>query len=363
MPTTPRHRRGRAAAAGAALVFVFAATWILLDRTDRGPGWLTIEAPPFARVGQEFEVRVMLDRSVAEAKLDCSLHRTNASRKGGNYLASSGPALSAIGGGSYTFVFKVPEHEGMAFVFALAYLSPNGKWEDGTRAATTKHIPVRRDGAAGEVSGAKPIRVYHYPTFTEAAAAQAAGTRPRPQPSVWVHPVLAFLLLAAAAFSVVKAGRYRAGSEPEGTKERAIWLVFAAVLALSAVLELSGLAGHLAAWGRRLAEERNVYDIRKPFQEGFMAAVAAGSLGLFFLFIRAVRRPGSHRFLWWAGIGLAAYLAVSFVSVLSFHAVDVARRIAWQGISPVDAVRGAGVVVTLAAAVLGLRGEGGRGPI
>ncbi len=80
--------------------------------------------------------------------------------------------------------------------------------------------------------------------------------------------------------------------------------------------------------------------------------MAAASLGLFLLFVRAVRKPGPHRALWWAGIGLAAYLAVSFVSVLSFHAVDVARGVLWHGLSAVDAVRGAGALVTLLAAAL-----------
>jgi hypothetical protein len=124
---------------------------------------------------------------------------------------------------------------------------------------------------------------------------------------------------------------------------------------VSAVFELSGLAGHLTAWGRRVAEGQGIYELRKPVQEAIMAATAAGSLGLFFLFIRAVRRPGSHRLLWWAGIGLAAYLSLSFVSALSFHAVDVAREMTFQGVSPVDALRGLGVAVALGAAWLSRR--------
>jgi len=136
--------------------------------------------------------------------------------------------------------------------------------------------------------------------------------------------------------------------------------VFAAALALGAVMELSGLAGHVAAWGRRMAEETNIYESRKPLQKAIMAAVAAASLGIFLLFIREVRKPGRHRSLWWAGLGLAAYLSLSFVSVLSFHAVDVARGMQWQGVSPVDAVRGAAALVTLlAAAFAPARTKGG----
>jgi len=56
-----------------------------------------------------------------------------------------------------------------------------------------------------------------------------------------------------------------------------------------------------------------------------------------------------------AGMGLAAYLAVSFVSLLSFHAVDVVRGMTWHGLSPVDAARGAGALVPLFAAAFALR--------
>ena len=125
-------------------------------------------------------------------------------------------------------------------------------------------------------------------------------------------------------------------------------------------MELSGIAAHITAWGRRLAEERGVYELRRPAQKAIMAAVAAAGLGLFILFIRAIRKPGPHRALWWAGIGLAAYLAMSFVSVLSFHAVDVARRALWHGVSPVDAVRGVGAFAAFLATLAGVRRPAGR---
>jgi hypothetical protein len=86
-----------------------------------------------------------------------------------------------------------------------------------------------------------------------------------------------------------------------------------------------------------------------------MAAVAAGALGLFIFFLRAMKKTGSHRFVWGVGIGLAAYLSVSFVSALSFHAIDVVGRMTWHGVSPVDTVRGMGALVSLIAAVAALR--------
>lgn len=209
------------------LVIVFAATWIVLDRTEHSPGWLAVEAPHAAFVGKPLEIRVTLKESVEAAQIVCTLHRAGTDRRLREHVASSGPAREAAGGGTYTF------------------------------------------------------------------------------------------------------------------------------------LELSGVVGHLAAWGRRLAEEGNLYDLRKPFQKALMAAVAAAALGLFFLFIKAMRKTGSHRFVWGVGIGLAAYLSLSFISVLSFHAIDVVRGMTWHGLSPVDAARGAGALVSLFAAVFALSRKNG----
>jgi hypothetical protein len=144
--------------------------------------------------------------------------------------------------------------------------------------------------------------------------------------------------------------------------ERTIWLLLAAVLALGAVVEVSGFAGELAAWGRRLAGQVRVYEYRKPFQKAVMAAAASASLGLFLLFIRAARRPDSRRGLWWAGIGVAEYVVVSFVGVLSFHAVDVFRGLAWHGLAPFDALRGVGAAVALVAAWTAAKGADGSPP-
>jgi hypothetical protein len=349
-----RGRIGARAAAAAALLLVFVATWILLDRSERRPDWLIVEAPEVAVIGRPLEIRVTLKTDVRGGLVDCSLHRANAERKGWGYLASSGPARPAAKGVTYTFSFVVPEREETAFAFALIYLSPTGRWEDGTRAVTAPYMPVRGEGAAGAGAGLRKVPLYRYPTAAETARAKAKPPKPRGRPAAWIHPVLGALLLAAAALAAAAAGP-RTAARADRTGERPAWLAIATPLAMSAVFELSGLAGRLTAWGRRLAEGQGVYDLRKPVQEAIIAATAAASLGLFFLFIRAVRRPGSHRFLWWAGIGLAAYLSLSFVSVLSFHAVDAARGMTWYGISPVDALRGAGAAAALGAAWLALR--------
>jgi hypothetical protein len=357
------NRRRLIAAAATALVLVFTGTWTVLDITEDRPGWLVVEGPRAAVVGRPIEFRVRLGKSAGPGEIACTLNHANAERKGWGYLASSGPPQPAAAGKTYTFVFTVPEHEDTVYVFALVYLSPTGKWQDGTRAVSTKYVPVIPEGeeTAANVELRK-TRVYRYPTAAESERAAAKALRPRGRPSVWVHPVLGALLLGAA-FSAAKAGsRSKAAARPGEAGERTVWLVFVALLAVGAAVEISGIAGHVAAWGRRLAEQQGVYELRQPFQKALMAATAAGSLGLFILFIRATRKPGSHRYLWWAGIGLAAYLAVSFVSVLSFHAVAVARGLAWHGVSPVDALRGAGAAVMLVAALLAVRRKAGRAP-
>ena len=349
----------RRAGVVAALVLVFAATWVVLDRTEHRPGWLTVEAPAAAVVGQPLEIRVTLKKSVQATEIVCTLHRAGADRKIRGYLASSGPPREAGGGGTYSFIFEVPEREDMAFASAILFLSPTGQWQDGTRAVSTKLMPVKRDGTAAQNLGLKKTRVYHYSTAAESAAAKAAERGPRRGSSPWAHPIIFVILISSAALCRAKAGRKRPDASPAETRERTIWLAFAAVFVLGAFLELSGVVGHLASWGRRLAEEGSLYDLRKPFQKALMAAVAAAALGLFFLFIRALRKPGSHLFLWWVGIGLAAYLSASFISVLSFHAVDVVRGMTWHGLSPVDAARGTGALVSLFAAVFALRRKKG----
>lgn len=348
-------RKTRRAGIAAALVVVFAATWAFLDRTEHRPGWLAVEAPAAAVVGQPLEIRVELDKSVGATRISCALHRAGPDRKIRGYLASSGPPRAAGGGETYSFIFEVPEREDMAFASAIIFLSPTGEWPEGTRAVSTKLMPVKREGAAKGSPGLKRTRVYHYSTAAESAEAQAAERSPRSGPSPWAHPVIFVILILSAAFCRAKAGRKRPDASPEETRERSIWLGFSAVFVLGAFLELSGVVGHLAAWGRRLAAQGNLYDLRKPFQKALMAAVAAAALGLFLLFIRALRKPGARLSLWWVGIGLAAYLSASFISALSFHAVDVVRGMTWHGLSPVDAVRGAGALVSLAAAVFALR--------
>jgi hypothetical protein len=352
-------RKMRRAGIVAALVLVFAATWALLDRTENRPGWLTVEAPAAAVVGQPLEIRVKLNKSVETTQISCTLHRAGTDRRLRERVASSGPAREAGGGGTYLFRFDVLDDTSLVFVSAVIYLSPTGSWQDRTQAAHTKLIPVKAAEASRAVYPLKTTSVFASTSAAEDDSAERAARQPRPGPSPWAHPVIFVILLSSAALCRAKAGRKRPDASPIGTRERTIWLAFAAVFVLSAFLELSGVFGHLAAWGRRLAEEGNLYDLRKPFQKGLMAAVAAAALGLFFLFIRAMRKPGSPLFLWWVGMGLAAYLSASFISALSFHAVDVVRGMTWHGLSPVDAARGAGALVSLFAAVFALRRKNG----
>ncbi|MBN2264751.1 MAG: hypothetical protein JW775_02960 [Candidatus Aminicenantes bacterium] len=357
-----RDRFRRRAATGAALALAFAATWIALSLTDDRPGWLTVWAPEAAAVGRPLEVRVRLGGSIEATEINCTLHRANSERKGWGFLSSSGPSRPAAGGETHAFLFDVPEREDTAYAFALVFLSPTGSWGQATRAATAKYIPVV--GATEAPSSAlQRTRVYRYPTPAEEVRrrSKARPAGPRKGPSAWIHPALAALLLAGAALCVANGVRERAaGLPPGGAGERAAWLALAAVMAAGAVFELAGIAGRFASWARQMAEARGVYELRRPVQKGLMAAAAAASLGLFLLFMRSVRRPGPHRALWWTGIGVAAYTAVSFVSVVSFHAVDVARSLAWHGLSPVDAVRGAGAAVAFSGTLASLLGKARR---
>jgi len=349
----------RRAGVVAALVLVFAATWVVLDRTEHRPGWLTVEAPAAAVVGQPLEIRVTLKKSVQATEIVCTLHRAGADRKIRGYLASSGPPREAGGGETYLFRFDVLDNTSLVFVSAVIYLSPTGSWQDRTQAAHTKLIPVKPADASRAVYPLKTTSVFTSTSAAEDDSAERTARQPRPGPSPWAHPIIFAILISSAALCRSTAGRKRPDASPTETRERTVWLSFAAVFAVGAFLELSGVVGHLAAWGRRLAEETNLYDLRKPFQKALMAAMAAAALGLFLLFIRALRKRSSPLFLWWVGMGLAAYLSASLISALSFHAVDVVRGMIWHGLSPVDVARGAGALVSLFAAVFALRRKKG----
>jgi hypothetical protein len=342
------------------LILIFAATWFVLDRSEGRPGWLVVEEPKAAVVGKPLEIRVKLAKHIEATKIACQLHGGGADRRIRSYLASSGPAQEAAGGGTYSFIFEVPEREGIAYAAAIVYLTPTGQWQDRTRTVSTDRIPVVRSGTAVADPGFKKSGVYHYASAAEMAAIRAAERMPPPEPPRWIHVVIGALLLASAALCAGMAWRKKPETLSERTIERKAWLLFAVVLAVSAVLEASGIVRHVASWGRRVAEEVNLYNIRRAYQKAIIASVAVVALGLFFLFIRAIRKPGRHRSLWWAGIGFTAYFALSFVSILSFHTVDVVRTMMWHGVSPVDAVRGSAALMTLLSAALALRRDRGQ---
>jgi hypothetical protein len=356
--------RKRTVPAAAAMAIAFAAAWFLLDRTEDRPRWAIVEATSAAIVGEPYEVRVTLAKSVEPTMISCTLHRANDERRGWGFLASSGPSRPAAGGGTYDFVFDVPNKAETAYVFALVFLSPSGEWKDGTRAVATELVPID-PAAAGEAGRRlKRVAVRTYPTAARTAArraAAAAAPRAERHPPAWVHPVLAALLLAAA-WGAARAGRAGPWRRPESSGERTIWLLFAAVLAACAFIEVSGFASAVAAFGRQWARGAQIYDVRRPLQKFIMAGLATASLGLFFLFIGAVRRPAARRDLWWAGIGLADYLVLSFAGVLSFHAVDVARSVTLAGLPPYDALRGAGALTALLAGLAAARRGGPLGP-
>jgi hypothetical protein len=353
--------RLRTGLAAVAMALVFAAAWLVLDRTERRPRWVAVETTAAAAVGRPFEVRVALAKSVETTMISCTLHRANDERRGWGFLASAGPSRPASGGGTYAFTFDVPNKAETAYVFGLVFLSPTGEWKDATRAVATELVPISPDAAGQDGRPLERLAVRTYPTAARAEATRAAAARAARRPPAWAHPVLAALLLAAA-WAAVLAGRAGPWRRPESSGERTIWLLFAAVLAVGAFVEVSGFAGAVAAFGRQWARGAQIYDVRRPLQKLIMSGLAAASLGLFFLFIRAVRRPGSRRELWWAGIGLADYLVLSFVGVLSFHAVDAARSVTLMGLPPYDAIRAAGVLAALLAGLAAARRGGTPGP-
>lgn len=120
-------------------------------------------------------------------------------------------------------------------------------------------------------------------------------------------------------------------------------------------LEAFDLPGRITELARLASMERNVYELRRPIQGAMAAAGAAGTMILALLFLRAALRSRDHRWLWGTGIGVVVYLSLTLIGMMSFHPVDVLRRMAVLGVSPFHAARGVGAVLALIAAAFALR--------
>lgn len=343
------------------VLLVFIATWMAIDRVERRsrmrnrPGWLTVEASPLAVVGQPFELRVALEDLPGPENIVCGLRWTASDRRISGGLASAGPARETRGGETLVFRVGVKDNEEMRFVAAIIYLSPTGRWQDRTRGAATELIPVRPAGSKGEVPPPRVLAIS--PTSTpEEEARRDPGREARGGAlNGLLRPLLVLVLVAAGALCAVLAVRQDRGRAQGGPLARPAWSGLALLMLLFGFLEAFDVPGRMTEWARLASMERNVYELRRPVQGAVAVAAAAGVAYLLLYLIKAASKSRDRRWLLVAGIGVIVYLSLTLVGMLSFHPVDVLRRMSLAGVSPFHAARGAGAALSLLSASLALQ--------
>lgn len=343
------------------VLLVFIATWMAIDRVERRsrirnrPGWLTVEASPLAVVGQPFELRVALEDLPGPEKIACGLRWTASDRRISGGLAAAGPARETRGGETLMFRVGVKDNEEMRFVAAVIYLSPTGRWQDRTRGVSTELIPVRPAGFTGEIPPPRVLGIT--PTSTpEEEARKDSGREARGGAlNGFLRPLLVFVLMAAGVLCAVLAVRRNRGRAQGERLARPAWSGFALLLLLFGCLEAFDVPGRMTEWARLASMEHNVYDLRRPVQGAVAVAAAFGVAFLFLYLIRAPSKSRDRRWLLATGIGVIVYLSLTLVGMLSFHPVDVLRRMSLAGVSPFHAARGAGAALSLLSASLALR--------
>ncbi len=311
---------------GYAGVILFAAAaaviWWGLGRAEHRAGWLRVEAPRRALVGQPYPVRVHLAPLAEPGFLRADLHWGETRDGPMRYLASGGSKAVGKEGGTLDFDMPVPPKEGMRFVMGVIYFGPTGSWDDHKLAANTEIIPVVSDSTAAEETRIEPLRL------------QPPGdASPSHPPPAYVPRFLTGLLLLAAMMAAWVANPPSRTSDGRPGPDTRWWQVMVVLLALACLWELFGLESWLGARARAMARAQDLYYPRAVLQK-VVISVAVAATVLWLPFIRRAR--SSHRL---ALVSLVLYLAISAVNLVSLHVIDKVAELSWHGVSLVQALK------------------------
>lgn len=387
-----RNKLWKTAAFAAVLALVAGLAWAFLSIFHPPYAeWLTVEAPARIVAGERVDIRVTLGQVPEPSVLVADLYLLARDHDPVGSARSLDPSPTVKSGGSYTFRFDVERKEKLALVQFVIYLSPDGRWRDRTRGASTVAVPVKPSEPGAGRTAYKKILAYDIHTSNPETPFH---TDIRPEP--YVPPraptrsgMILFVLLAFAGAVFVQRA-YRPwpvrrtdesrdmpqgndggstpganekflwkpddiviDSDPDATRasglDRKLWLVSAAVLFLLAFSELFLLEGRVAALGRKIAAGMDIYYFRQPLQKAVMALMAAGVAAIVILAARSILRNRGRRPLTLAGLLLILYLGLALAGALSFHYVDRFEAIRLYGFSMIHAVK-----ALCAAAILAL---------
>ena len=304
--------------------------WWALGGAEHRAGWLRVEAPSRARVGQPFPVRVHLAALAEPGILRADLHWGETRDTPMRYLASGGPKAVGKEGGTVDFDIPVPPRGGMRFVMGAIYFGPTGSWNDHKLAANTELIPVVSDPAAPKQTRLELLRLQ-----------PSADASPGHPPPGYAPRFLTGLLLLAAMMAAWAAGPSAKAADGRPGPQARWWPTLIVLLALACLWEVFGLESWLGNRARAIARAGDFYYPRAVLQK-IVISVAVAATVLLLPFIWRVR--SSHRLVL---VSFALYLAISAWNLVSLHSIDKLADLTWHGVSLVQALKLACAAMTL----------------
>lgn len=294
--------------------------WYGLDRLEPHADWLSVETVAKVQAGGVLPIRVKILPQKQPCKMSIDLHWAIQRGKSQGYLISGGTVSVGSEGGSFDFNIKVPPKNGLNYVWAVIFLSPNGSWLNHTLLARTDLIPVKVTNGQSELI---PVKVFG----TEEVKKTSLKQKPH-----WLPQLVTALLFFGAGGLWHKSKPPSAGSiHPEITPR--LWGILSLALLCAGLWELFGLEIVLGHKARTLAKALEFYGSRYSFQKIVVSVVAAGST-LFLVWMIKFRPVYPF---WMSCFGI--YLGIAFVNLLSLHALDAIAGLSWQGVTFVQALK------------------------
>ncbi len=295
-PASSRLRRNLPLLLGLALAGLCA--WALLSRITERAGWLVVEVPAEVPKGRPLEIRITLPQPVPAGTIKVDLHWKDQRGEIRGFLSAAPRQATKPEIAAHRFLLTLPALPSLAEVYAVAYLSPDGRWEKRTRAAVTEEIadgPAPAASAAPAPAGFRRIDAFEL-SFEPV---------PKRRDSAAVRWLVAMAWLTAGA---VAGRRLRS---PLG-------FVLAAAALLAAAGELLAADTALADALRGFATTQNWYEGRRELQRLFTAtALAFTVLPLGFIWRRSL--PPARA---WFFTALVAFAGAEVVSLISLHGAD-----------------------------------------
>jgi hypothetical protein len=283
----------------AIFVTLVAAVALLVFRREPEASWLRVDAPSVIVVGEPFIATVTLLEPADGAFLALDLHGTDL-RKSSLRVVAAGQTQAIVGGQrTFRFPLVLRERQDVARVQAVIYLSRSEQWSDAFRVARSDSLDVIRGSPRPADIVLRPLTVHDQ---KEDPAIEVAN------PPLLRMAIVALWLGAGGVAAT--AWRRSAPATVAG-----LFVVLCLVLA---AWEALAAGTWIADQARPLARAAGLYEDRRIVQQVTTVALA-GVLGL----LAAVGLQRSRRhFPGLALAGMALYVVVSLVDMLSLHEVD-----------------------------------------